>query len=348
MRRRIKNIFPTFFSLLSLLAFEILNNVDVIKQNFQIDFQIIGNVLILIIGTYNILHITMEMKQSHNILEIYYLNNYLTILSAFILNIDIFENEIERISDFFVGWHTMWSTLFLVSSLWFTGIGKSTYGILKNMVQYVMNSGKSFINWALGEIKNIHKGVLFVVSFGLIIWFALLVHVNKEKYDFFMEQFFRYSLIFWCAWFIICILIFFFVNFSVKISEVVKDMKSANIMKLFLWIIIGVVVLFVSLQVFPLIFSTIGNMLPFPLTISLVAAAIIFWGKEKFARVLMVNWKDVAVVFGIVILVTFVLLPIIGAASNEGQDILISDNVENFKTFIELIMMGIGTIREFW
>lgn len=347
MKRGIKNIFPTFLSLFNLLFFEIVNNSEVIKQNLQLNIQTVGNVLILIISTYSIWHIIVEMKQRGNHLEIHYLNNYLIILSAFVLNINIFENKIQRILDFFTGWHTMWSILFVVLSLWFTGIGKSTYKILKNIACYVIDSGKSFINWGLAEIKKAHKGALFVVSFGFIMWLALLQLINKGKNEIFMEQLFKESLIFWCAWFIICMLIFFFVDFSTKINVAVKDMKNTNVMKFFLWTVLGVAVLFVSLQVFPSIFPIIGNVLSFPVIISLIVATVIYFGKEKFAGIFMLNWKDVAVVCGIVIAVTFILLPMIGVTSKEGQDILDSNSVETFKTFMELITMGIEIIKEF-
>lgn len=346
MKLEIKNIFPVFLSLFNLLFFEIVNNTETIKQNLQIDIQTVGNVLVLMISTYSIWRIIVEREQKDSHLEICYLNYYLTILNAFVLNVGIFENKIERILDFFSGWHTIWSILFLVLSLWFTGIGKSTYDILKNIVCYIMDIGKALINWGVKEINNTHKGILVVVSLGLIIWLVLLLPINKEKSEFFMGQFFKDSFIFWCAWFIICMFIFFAVNFLTKIGQVVKDIKNMNIIKFFLWAVMSVAALFVLLQVFPSIFPLIGNMLSFPLIIYLAVAAVVYFGKEKFAKMFMINWKDFIIVCGIFILVTFILLPIIGAVSEKGQKILASDTMETFQSFMELITIGIGVIKE--
>ncbi len=347
MKQGMKNIFPTFLSLGILLVFEILNNVDVIKINLKIDLQTISNILILIISTYSIWCITVKMKQYHNHLEVYYLNNFLNGLSAFVLNINIFENKIVRFSDFFTGWHTLWSIWLIVLFLWFSGIGKNIYKMFKSMFGYVIGGVKCFSGWVLDAIGNTHKGVIFAIGFGVILWFASFIIINKGRSEVSIELIFKESLIFWCGWFIICMLIFFFANFSTKIGQAVKDMKNANVMKFFLWAVIAVVVLFVVLQVFPYMFPVLGNMLSFPIIISLLTVMVVYVGKEKLDEIIMVNWKDVVVVCGIVILVTFIFLPTLGVASDEGQSILASKSVEDFKTFMELITVGIGLIKEF-
>ena len=122
MKKEIRNIFPTFLSLLNLLAFEVLNNADTIKQNLKIDLQTIGNTLILILSTYSICRIIVEIKQTQRHPAVHYLNNFLIIVSAFLLNIYVFKNEIVKISDIFTGWHAWWSVWFSILFLWVTGI----------------------------------------------------------------------------------------------------------------------------------------------------------------------------------------------------------------------------------
>lgn len=347
MKQGIKNILPAFLSLLIFFVFEIVSNVDIIKQNLQFDLQTISNIVVLSIATYSTQKIVVEMKQTPKQLSMHYINNYVTILSALILNSSTFGNEITRISDFFVGWNAIWSIWCIVFSLLFTGIAKGIYKTLKNILEHIKSGGKCFNEWVLTEIKNTHKGVLLTVTIGIVLWLISMLFINKEKSEFSIEQLFKESLIFWCAWFVISILIFFFVNFSKKISQVVKDMKNTNIMKFFLWAIVGVVIVFVFLQVFPAMFPLLGNMLSFPIIIALVVAAIIYLGKEKLSKIFMINWKDAAMVSAVIILVTFVLLPIIGAVSSEGEDILNSGNIDNLNAFIELIITGIEFIKEF-
>ena len=141
-------------------------------------------------------------------------------------------------------------------------------------------------------------------------------------------------------------IIFFFTGFSTKIGQAVKDIKNTNVMKIFLWTILGAVILFVALQVFPSLFPILGQMLSFPIIISLLTAAAVYFGKEKLTKICLINWKDLVVVFGIIILVTFIFLPTVGANTETGQSIIAANSTEDLKTFMELITAGLGLMKE--
>lgn len=270
MKQGLKNFFPAFLSFLHLLFFEIVNNIDFVTQNLKIDVQTISNILLLILGIYSILCIVVEMKQSHNNLEVHYLNNFLIVASAFVLNIYIFENKVVRILDFFAGWHAVWSIWFIILILWVTGIGKSAYDMIKNTIGYLGDGVNYLRRWLSDAIKNTHKGVVFSVVLGMVLWFAFLVSINIRRQEISIEEVFKESLVFWCGWFIICMLIFFFANFSTKVRQAVEELKTTNILKFFMWSVIGAIILFVILQVFPSIFPTLGNILFFPILILLL------------------------------------------------------------------------------
>lgn len=347
MKQGMKNIFPTFLSLVNLLAFEVLNNVDAIKQNQKIDLQTIGNTLILILSTYSIWRIIVEIKQTQKHQVVHYLNNFLIIASAFLLNIYIFKNEIVKISNIFNGWHAWWSIWFTILFLWFTGIGKSTFEMFIKIGKSIGNGARCLKGWASNAIKNIHKGVISAIISGLVLWFVFLGFIHAGKSDVSVEMICRESLIFWCGWFIICMLISFFANFHSQIGQVMKDKKNTNVIKVFLWTIIGAVILLVIMQVFPTLFPVIGSMLLFPLIIIVLVTIVFYTERENLIKIFKMKWIDLAVVCVVVIGVTFILLPSMGAASEEGQSILASNNIEAFKTFMELIIAGIEIVKEF-
>lgn len=142
-------------------------------------------------------------------------------------------------------------------------------------------------------------------------------------------------------------LISFFANFHSQIGQVVKDKKSTNVIKVFLWTIIGAVILLVIMQVFPTLFPVIGSMLLFPLIIIVLVTIVFYTERENLIKIFKMKWIDLAVVCVVVIGVTFILLPAMGATSEEGQSILASNNIEEFKTFMELITAGIEFVKEF-
>lgn len=347
MKKEMKNIFPAFLSLVNLLAFEVLNNAETIKQNLEIDLQIISNTLLLILSTYSIWRMMVEIKQTQNHLVVHYLNNFLIVASAFLLNIYVFENEIVKISSIFNGWHAWWSVWFSILFLWLSGIGKRTFQMLINIGNGIGNGARGVNDWASNAIKNTHKGVIVAVVSGLVLWLFFLGFIHAGKIDVSIEMIFRESLIFWCGWFIVCMLIFFFTNFSTQIGQTVKDIKSANVIKFFLWAVIGGVILFVALQVFPALFPAIGNMQLFPIIVIVVSATVFYTERKNLTRFLKIKWQDLAVVCVVVIGVTFIILPALGAASEEGQSILASNNIEDFKTLMELITAGLEFVKEF-
>ena len=346
MKKEMKNIFLAFLSLVNLLAFEVLNNADTIKQNLKIDLQTTSNTLLLILSTYSIWRMMVEIKQTQNHSMVHYLNNFLIVASAFLLNIYVFENEIVKISSIFNGWHAWWSVWFSILFLWLSGIGKSTFQMLINMGNSIGNGARGLNDWASNAIKNTHKGVIFSVASGLILWPVFGGIINVGRSEFSMESFFRESLVYWCGWFIVCMLIFFFISFSTKMGQAVNDIKSTSVMKFFIWMVLGAVSLFVALQVLPAIFPILGKILSVPIIVSLLTTAGVYFGKEKLKKSFLINWKDLVVVLGVIIVVTFVFLPTVGANTETGQSIMASNSTEDLKVFMELITAGLELIKE--
>lgn len=346
MKQRMKNIFPAFLSLVNLLVFEVLDSIDAIKQNLKIDLQTIGNTLILILSTYSIWRIIVEIKQTQKYLIVHYLNNFLIVASAFLLNIYVFENEIVKISNIFTGWHAWWSIWFAILFLWLSGIGKSMFQMLINMGNSIGNGARELSGWVSNAIKNTRKGVIFSVASGLILWPVFERTINAGRREISMESFFRESLVYWCGWLIICIMIFFFISFSTKIGLAVNDIKSTNVMKLFIWTILGAAGLFVALQVLPAIFPILGQILSVPIIVSLLTVTGVYCGKDKLKESFLINWKDLVIVLGIIIVVTFVFLPIVGANTETGQSIMDSNSTEDLKVFMELITAGLELMKE--
>ena len=262
MKQEIEHIFPAFLSLLSRSFFEFLNSLNGVKQNLKIDLQTIGNILLLIIGTYGICRIVVEMKQAQKQLEVYYLNNILIVASAFVLNIYIFENRVSKILDFFTGWNTIWS-------IWFMG---------------------------------------------MILWF-----INKEKW----------------------------VHFRTQKGQGVKDKKRKNVIKIFLGTVIGAVIWLVAMQMFLPKFSTIGDILLIPIIILVLMITVFYIEEENLFKFFEIKWTDLAVVCAVVIGVTFIFLPVVGAISEKGKSILAINNIEDFQTFMKLITAGIEVVKEF-
>ena len=218
--------------------------------------------------------------------------------------------------------------------------------MLINIGNSIRHGARGVNDWASNAIKNTHKGVIASVASGLILWPVFWRIINVGRSELSMEFFFRESLVYWCGWFIICIMIFFFISFSTKIGPAVNDIKSTSIMKLFIWTILGAVILFVALQVFPSLFPILGHMLSFPIIVSLLTAAGVYFGKEKLKKSFLINWKDLVVVLGVIIVVTFVFLPIVGANTETGQRIMDSNSTEDLKVFMELITAGLELMKE--
>lgn len=346
MKQGLKIIFPTFFSMLNLLFLENISNMDVINKFQKIDLQTIGNILILIMCTYSIVCMVGAMRTSDKYLIEHCINIIFVIVSGFVLNVSIFENKIVGIWDFFTGWHAIWSICFIVMFLWFTGIGASAYELIKSIVQYVMDGVKCLIGLVTEAIKSTHRGIILAVSLGMIFWFLFLVIPNTGNAAS-IEILIKESIIFWCGWFWVCILISFFSQIFPKIAQAVNDMKNTNALKFFLWGVIGVVLLFVTIQVFPFIIPIIEGVISSFMTISLLAIALVYTEKEKLEKFYMINWKDLAIVLEIVVLVTFIFLPSVGGVTEEGKKILESEGTMDFGMLLELIIAGLELINKF-
>lgn len=343
MKQGIKNIFPAFLSLVNILNFEILNNIDAIRLNIKFDLQLISNVLLIMLAVYSVLRIIVELKQGCRLLEVHYLNNLLIVVSAFVLNIKIFENKITKFVDFFTGWHTLWFVWFCILFFCFTGLGEKIYIIFRNMIQNIENGIKSFKTWATESIRRSNKGMVLLVISGLVLWFVLLKFMLEGKNEVPVEILLKKSLIFWCGWFVIWMLILFFINFLPQIGPSVKNRLSGKIIEVCIWIAIGVVTMFVTLKVFPIILSVLGSLLLFTIIIFLLISTIIYKKRKKLVDIFMVNGEDLIVILGIFVLVTFIFLPIAGTISTEGK----LSNVEDFKTYMELIIAGIELVKKF-
>ena len=343
MKQGIKIIFPAFLGLVNILIFEILNNIDAIRQNLKFDLQLIGNVLLIMLAVYSVLRIIEELKQGRRLLEVHYLNNLLIVVSAFVLNIKIFENKIIKFVDFFTGWHILWFVWFCILFFWLTGLGEKIYIIFKNMVRNIGNGVKCFGIWTMESVRRSNKGMVLLVISGLVLWFVLLKFMLEGKSEVPVEILLEKSLIFWCGWFITWMLILFFINFLPQIGPSVKNRLSGKIIEVCIWIAISVVTMFVTLKVFPIILSVLGSLLLFAIIIFLFLSTVIYKKRKKLNDIFMVNGADLIVVLGVLVLVTFIFLPIAGTISTEGR----LSNVEDFKTYMELIIAGIELVKEF-
>lgn len=190
MKQGMKNIFPTFLSLVIILVFEIINNVDAIRYTMKFDLQLIGNVLLVIIGAYSVLCISIELKQSCKLLEVHWLNNFFIVVSAFVLNVIVFEDKISKFKNLFTEWHTVWSLWFCILSIWFTNIGKCIPVIWRNMqsgktnkvfLRTIIIVGILFV--AVQVLPHILPVIGNLISFAIIIFGLILtvIYFGREK-----------------------------------------------------------------------------------------------------------------------------------------------------------------------
>ena len=340
MGKKYENISPAIFALPCLLIMEAIHAAHIIPQDHIKDFQLISNTLLLIIGVYSLFSARVQTNHFKSNTLVYFLSNSLVVLCGYILNIDVFENKIHQISDLWTKWHILWLIGSLVLILLFSDIGKNSYKSIVSIFRYLTNRIKIIIGWGENTIKNSHKGVISYVVFGMIAWIYFLV-IDFTKGNISVENFSKRSLVFWSIWFMICTLLTLFANFIPKIKPIIENFNPEKILKYFM----GVVTLTLAvLQVLPLLFQVLGTIISCLLIFLLLIGALFYTGIRILPKLKSMYWSDICVVLAIV-LITFMLVPMLGASTQEGGNTLASDQIEDLKKYIELFTAGLELIK---
>ena len=203
------------------------------------------------------------------------------------------------------------------------------------------------------EMKQIQKQLeVYYLNNILIVAsaFVLNIYIFENRVFKILDFFTGWNTI-WSIWLMGIIL--WFINkekcvyFRTQKGQGVKDKKRKNVIKIFLGTVIGAVIWLVAMQMFLPMFSTIGNILLIPIIILVLMITIFYVKEENLFKFLKIKWTDLAVVCAVVIGVTYILLPVVGAISEKGKSILAINNIEDFQTFMELITAGIEVVKEF-
>lgn len=364
MKNIIKKFFPVFISLISLLLFEMINNVTSIAQKNAINLQVTGNIIMIILSVCSIVFVYFVGKQMGKTSNEYFLNGFAIVVSAFVLNIDVFHDEIEVMSDFFSGWHAMWSAWFIILVLWFTGIGKATYNLLGDAAERCKKGVSTTADWAENAFVRADKGIMAAVGFGIVFWIVFLIYLYKEKTEVFAEEVFERSLYFWLVWFVICTFIFCFAGFGKKIVPFINNSQNINILNCIIYLMIGTGCVFLLSKIFPDISSIIQSVLGLLTTVLAIIALIVHavqnkkTAKNRVATGVSgtkpmvqledrdkINKSDLAFCFGVIVMTTGIIFAL-GAITDEGKNILTSGSIEDYQEVIELITVGMQLITE--
>lgn len=346
MRKKCKDSFPAILALLLLLAAEIMNALDLVARERRGDFQTISNILLLMIGVYGLFFVLDQMKTSRDDMLILYVSDFLVAVSAYILNIDVFGNKVEKFSDLLTGWHAMWLLWSAALLLLFSRIGMSSYELVGKASRYLIDKIGASADWVVSAIRKTPKDVFFSVFIGTVLWPAFLAG-GYMLGGFSIGDFPKWSLIFWCSWLLFCSLLIFFAKLIPEIGRFFEEFKSAKIVNGFMVTVILLAVAFVVLQIFPSLFQVLGTILSYVLLIILLAAALFYIGKKLIFRWNAVCWCDVCVVLGSVFFVTFILFPALGALSQGAETVIASDQIENLTKFVELFTAGLELVQAF-
>lgn len=344
MSKKWKDIFPAILGLLCLLIIEIINVTGIVMQSQRENFQTISNILLLIIGAYSLFCVVMQMKKSGDGVQIHFLNNLMIVVSAYVLNIDIFENKIQDPSQLLTGWHVLWTLWTVAMILWFSGMGKRIYELETKVFQYLIGTTADIAGWIESTVRASNKGVLFYIVGGIVFCQAFLA-VGYILGWFSGQEIPRQSLFFWGIWTMIYILGSFFASFYPRIRQLPEEIGIVKIFKYFMMSVIVVIILFVTIQVFPSLFQVVGTILSGLMLAFLLLVAVFLTGKRILSKFKILCWKDICFLLSIVIIVTFVLIPLLGATTLSGKNVLNSQSIENLTKFVELFTAGLEFVK---
>lgn len=341
MKHNIKNFVLPFLCFINVIVFDIIGKIYGEVEKTGTNFQTLGNVFLLVLGSYSVYRVAKEMRGAKNNLYVYCIDTCIVTVCAFVLNIFIFDNNVERIGNLFCGWHVVWLGYGGIFLLWITGVGKEIceriFSIIINLVKCV----EECCIWVSNQIRDSHKGVLFAILLGAI----FSVGIWSGQKDASIEGKIEVVLMGWIAWFVIVAIVFSFVYLQPQIKQAIGMLNPKGVARIFMLFLVGLVSLFVITKELPLLFIKLGNIL-FVLGMFFLFGMIIYWKKEILQRY-QVEWKDVIVVVGVMVSITFILLPIIGGMGEDENGALMFNESEmsNLKTYMELMVAGLELIR---
>ena len=341
-----KSFLPGIGGLFCLLLIEIINTIGIVNQQQKENFQTISNILLLIIGSIGVFYSITEKESSGKYELLQFISNFLTIVSAYVLNIDVFGNNIQKFFDLFTGWHIMWFLWSVALILLFSGAGIKCYELIQSIFHYFVEKTRDSVYGIENAIRKSHKGVFFSVFAGAILWLVFLGIGNTGNWIV-KRDIPENSLLFWFFWCMICMLIAFFGSLLPKIKQSVDDLRPTRILKYFMLAVIILAVLFVAVQIFPSLFHMLGTIFSYLALFFLFIATLLYAGKQIPIKLKLVCWKDICFVTGIVMFVTFVLLPFLGSSTPAGEAVLGSDQIEYITKFTELFTAGLELAKTF-
>lgn len=340
-----KEILPAALGFLCLFIAEIINTLGIVHPNQRNDFQTIMNILLLMIGAYSFLKAVIRTKNSRDGIQIHYICNTLIIICAFVLNIDVFEKKIQHFSELLKDWHILWLLWSGMLIIYFSNILRKSAELVSKVSHGLSGKIGNYVDGIEKLAEKTHKGTLFAVIIGVFVWLGYLVigykggHVSWSEIP-------QKSVLIWFAWMIIYGLLHVFLIVIPGLGKSVNQLNISQIWKYSLILMLVAVLIFISIQILPSLHEVFGIILSYVVLVSTVLIAVFFLGKKVLSKSQHMNiyWTDICVFLGIVLFVTFVLCPILGAATTEGESGLTSDNIEYFTKFIELFTAGLELI----
>ncbi len=228
----------------------------------------LSNGLMYLIALVNAIVVWNFHKDNDNLRLV--LNNLSIPMTAFLMNINVFEHKIrqEQILNDLWSCHLGWIICAILQILFLSNLGKNLlYQIFSffNSVRDVISLVWSIIWGVLEDIKNINRDIRLTVFVGSILW---LVYLSIQIYnkgiskDSFGDSLIWRSVRLWLAVIIICYLVHLIPTISQKLDEALQKMSGIKVL-----VITTIIIFIVMAYIVPSVLQTLIMFLMFPIVL---------------------------------------------------------------------------------
>lgn len=340
-----KDASPAICALILLLAVELAKN-----SGRTVPDEGVINTCLLFIGVLGFLFFGLRGRNETAGKAIRFFSNAMVVAAAYILNIDVYGNKIQSRSDLHTLWHILWLGWFLLLalSLVFHKVYKYICDTAWNALKYLVEGVSAVSAWLKKTVKSGHQMSIFLITTSMLISSLITVmeYIRGRRS---LEACLRIWLLCWLACLIACMLGLLFYLARPKVKEAVSGIDARKILKY--CVAMTVFVLVVSLSIFdilPCIFEIIGSILSCLLIAVLLIISAIYAIKavcRRFGK-MKANLQDICFLIVMVVFVTVVLIPCVGASARGETGISIPENLKYLKDFMDLFLAGLEIFQK--
>ena len=237
MKNKIQNGIPAFLAISVLLAAEIIKISEVVPERQQNNFEIMSNVVMLIVAAVGFLLWGLPSLSGSSCSVGKIFSNIVVSVMAFVMNIDVFESAIRHnylLEDLW-GWHTCWIICILLQILFLTGLGRVICGqirILINIINNMIKVLENLFSILLDAMKRNQFQILFVVI-GFLFWgvfFGTLCR-SKSPADIFSDiSFWKSSALLWIFYFMVAFLLYIVPSVFQRVKATIQNTSGKVIL----------------------------------------------------------------------------------------------------------------------